>query len=370
MDFSIYHLRENPFRIGPAISAEDLIWAGFNDLKKNIENRIQFSILTSPSRIVLNWGRYGSGKTHAANYFTRTNATNDLATKNGKAKVKTVKISLPRTTRDPVQAFFRAFLGQIGILEIQKDLKEVSNGKDLLDKIATDTVIKELFNIIIEIESNKLPDVESYLFGDASKTTLGKLGLPFGIKDDEQIVNFIAAYINLITFEKVVFSSFQIWIDEFEDIDTYSKVSQERFVAFLRQLFDGVSNNLLLFLNFTPKTFYEIEDLSVTLSESLASRAKIRIEFDVSGIPEAKNYVKELMSNEKFRIESTQQNVFFPFEEDCVDYILNHIGNLSVRKINEVFSLVLEYGLLNGKKSIDRNFVDKIKDELISWEGK
>jgi hypothetical protein len=117
-----YNLKESPFRIGPPLDPKDLVWAGFPELKAEIERRITTSIITSPSRIVLNWGRYGSGKTHAANYYSRTDILDGLADSLQKQRPRSIKINLPRTSKDPVQAFLRSFFGQIGIQRIKEDL--------------------------------------------------------------------------------------------------------------------------------------------------------------------------------------------------------------------------------------------------------
>lgn len=371
MELIDYNFKDNPFRIGPAISPDEIIWAGFAELKDTIQKRIEFSVKTSPSRIVLNWGRYGSGKTHAANYFTKTSAVDDITKNIGTTKCKSTKITLPRTSKDPVQAFFRSFLGQIGLNAIKTDLEELKKlvpveFDSLIDSISSDSIIRDLFYLIVDHASDKMEDIELYLFGDITKTTLSKLNLPFGIKDDEQIVNFISSYFNLITYRKILYSSFILWIDEFEDIDSLNKSSQDRFTTFLRQLFDTTANNFLLFLNFTPKTFYNIEDLSLTLGEALSTRAKTRIEFDIPSIEVAKNYIIELISNPLYRDKS--EGELAPFSDESVSYILEHIGTLSVRKINEVFSLILEMGLIYSQKILDIEFIIKIKPEIISWE--
>ncbi|MGI9650194.1 hypothetical protein [Chryseobacterium sp. RLHN22] len=374
MELLDLNLKENPFRTGPSINPKDLIWAGFPDLKKKIEERLFFSMKTSPSRIVLNWGRYGSGKTHAANFYTKTNAVNELSQKNSVRPSRNIKINLPRTSKDPVQSFFRSFLGQVSLSDIKADFDEVKavlqEGESIhtiIEVNSNDTIISDLFKLIISDEGgNQFQAIEAYLFGDATKGTLGKLGLPFGLKDDEQIVNFISTYINCITFEKRVFSSFILWLDEFEDIDTLNKQSQDRVTTFLRQLFDKTPNNFLLFLNFTPKTFFNIEDLSIVLGEALSTRAKIRINFVAPSVPEAIQYVEELIYSQS----ADTTNVYGPFkDQNVLKYVLENIGDLSIRKINEVFSLIIELAMLMEKNNIDIDFIKSIKDEIPSFEN-
>ncbi|UVD80047.1 hypothetical protein NWE55_01780 [Myroides albus] len=374
MELSDLKLKENPFRTGPSINPKDLIWAGFPVLKEKIEERINFSMKTSPSRIVLNWGRYGSGKTHAANFYTKTSRIDDLSIDLAAKPVKSVKINLPRTSKDPVQAFFRSFLGQISLSDIKADfdlLKNTLTADETIEAIievnSNDIIISDLFKLIIKADDpNKFQDIETYLFGDSTKTTLGKLGLPFGLKDDEQIVNFLSTYINSITFEKRCFSTFIIWLDEFEDIDTLNKQSQDRVTTFLRQLFDKTPNNFLLFLNFTPKTFFNIEDLSIVLGEALSTRAKIRISFEPPSIDDAIQYLEELISSQL----EDPSNTYGPFKDiDVIKHVLTGIGNLSVRKINEVFSLIIELAMLTDNDEIDIKFIESIKDEIPSFEN-
>lgn len=60
--YTQFNLKSNPFRLTPALSSDELIWAGFPDLKKRIENRILKAIKIPNSSLILNWGDYGSGK--------------------------------------------------------------------------------------------------------------------------------------------------------------------------------------------------------------------------------------------------------------------------------------------------------------------
>ena len=224
MNFADYNLKENPFRIGPSLHSKEIIWAGFPILKKQIEDRITIGIRTTPSKIILNWGRYGSGKTHAANYFTNTNRLTEICNGLGAKPVKSIKINLPRTSKDPVQAFLRSFLGQINLLEIMsnfKAIKETIGGPaltELINAVSSDSVIAQIYEIITAANgAEELTSLEYYLFGDSTKATLTKLGLPSGLKDDEQVVNFLSTYVNVVTYNSNLYSAFILWIDEFED---------------------------------------------------------------------------------------------------------------------------------------------------------
>ena len=84
-------------------------------------------------------------------------------------------------------------------------------------------------------------------------------------------------------------------------------------------------------------------------------------------IGEAIQYIKELIASQL--IEGS--NELGPFlDEGVFEYVLENIGILSVRKINEVLSLILELAvLMEHSKPIDVDFVKSIRDEIPSFES-
>jgi hypothetical protein len=60
----------------------------------------------------------------------------------------------------------------------------------------------------------------------------------------------------------------------------------------------------------------------------------------------------------------------YPVTEAATKYIIAHLGKLSIRKINEVFSLIIELALIEEEipKDIDIEFVNTIKEEIIFFE--
>jgi len=88
----LFNLKTNPFRITPDAGSENILWAGFPELREKFENRIKKSIQIPNSSLILNWGDYGSGKTHAAKYFSQTNVLEKIA--NDKSIPFTININL------------------------------------------------------------------------------------------------------------------------------------------------------------------------------------------------------------------------------------------------------------------------------------
>ena len=113
MTYETLGLTENPFRLTPPLNQKDIHWAGMHEVKESIEKRIKIAMRTQPSRIVLNWGSYGSGKTHAALYFSKTDRLQELSTELNVSAAKSIKITLPRSSNNIVQEFLRSFFGSI-----------------------------------------------------------------------------------------------------------------------------------------------------------------------------------------------------------------------------------------------------------------
>lgn len=387
IDLKEYKLINNPFRISPSINADELIWAGMKDLQNKIDSRIEMSINTSPSRLILNWGRYGSGKTHAANFYTKTNYIFEKF----ETKTKNIKVNLPRGTKEPVQAFLRALVGQMNFDNIIEDFrlfkqKYTDKAEDIIDSCTQDSIIAQALKLLFGSRAdggqatlfgdNKVPvnlqAMRNFLYGDSTKSILKELNLPLGLEDDEQVVNLISGIFNVITYEKSMYRSIFLWIDEFEDIDTLPKPSQDRFTTFLRQLIDKSPNNLTIFLNFTLKGLGELEDLSMVLGEALSSRTRLYIDFETPSIAEAEQYITELLNHPKFRTKTdvNQENLFYPFTKAAVDNVLQNIDRLTARKINETFSLILELSLMkkNRLDEIGLEFINEVKKEIPSWK--
>lgn len=372
MTYENLGLKENPFRLTPPLDKKDLVWAGMNTVKQGLETRIKLSMKTLPSRIVLNWGAYGSGKTHAALYYSKTDALHHLATEQDAKPAVSIKITLPRSSGNIVQEFLRSFLGQYSLEKIHTDFQKLKEkfGSEQLDKMidtfSSDSIIADIYKSLIDSAEGKedyFNILKNYIHGDSTKATLSYLELPYGLTNDEQIANFLATFINCVTYEKQYYSAFIIWLDEFEDIDTIKKGLADRFTTFIRQFIDKTPSNLILFINFTQKAFMNIEDLSLYMGEALTSRAKAKIDFANPTLEEAVKYVEELCN--LFVVEGSP----CPLKQEIIRYVLEHIGNLTARKINETFSIILEMSLILNQNHLDTNFIDSITDEIIAWEA-
>ena len=114
-----FRLKINPFRTIPSINSDEIIWAGFHSIKERIEAQILRIIKLRNSRLVLNWGEYGSGKTHSARYFSKNNVLAELAAAN--SLPLSFDISFPKG-KDPIKEIFNQIIDRVNFQVIRENL--------------------------------------------------------------------------------------------------------------------------------------------------------------------------------------------------------------------------------------------------------
>jgi hypothetical protein len=365
--FDKFQLKTNPFRLTPAINSEELIWAGFPEVKKKLENRIKRSIQIPNSSLILNWGEYGSGKTHAARYFNKQSVLQALAST---AQMPfSLDISFPKS-KQPVLDIYTQIIDKLDILELRKQITSkainVSTTLDLVtDNIFIRNVIKLMFDSSVDATVFK-----GYLYGttfsNSDLKAFAKDGVQRKLSTDNDYTEFLAAFFSLVTYNKTAYSCAILWFDEFEDISILSSMNISAVNNFLRTIVDKTPNNLLIFLNLTQSAMMDVADLGEYLQEAVKNRIKERIELNMPTKADLKLYLNELLNNSIYRENST--NDYFPFDEAVIDELMTDLGNVSLRRFNEAFSLMLENAVFDNKYKIDVAYYNEVKNEIIGWK--
>ena len=362
--FEKYGLTTNPFRVTPATNPNELIWAGFKDTKHKLERRISRSISTPPSTLVLNWGEYGSGKTHAARYFNKEDVLIDLA--DAQKKPLSFYISFPKS-KEPVKDIYTQIIDKLNIVEIRQladdsDLHiEDTILNNITDNIFIRNIIKLLFNNQV---SEKV--LKTYLYGNYKiSDSLIDSGVSRKLSTDNDYIELLGALFSFITYQKQACSSIIIWIDEFEDISLQTSTNISNVNNFIRSLLDFTPNNLLIFLNLTQTATMNREDLGEYLLSALKTRIRAHIELGTPDDMALKEYLQELMNNPVHRIKDCGKSEYEPFTTELIDSIIRNEKGASLRRYNEIFSLLLEYAISDNKDVIDTQYFNSIKDEII-----
>lgn len=360
--FEKFKLKNNPFRMVPAVHQEELIWAGFREIREKFERRIKRSIRIPNSTIVLNWGEYGSGKTHAARYFSKQSVLQTCIDSSKETTPLSIVINFPKG-KNVVRELFTQIIDKIDIAAVNSKLSSFDSEK-ILDNVTDNMFVRQIISYLFNEDFEKDLYLK-YLYDESSAQERNKLGFLRKIETDNDIVELLSALLTVIT-NDTIYPCVIIWIDEFEDIAYQSSSNINNINNFIKVLFDKTPNNLLLFINFTLSAMANVDDLSVYLQDAVKSRIKERIELAIPDKEELKRYLLDLLNNPINR--EGEPDGYVPFDEDMIDQLIDDIGNTSLRRFNEALSYLLESADLDGKSTISKEYYLSIKDEIIGWK--
>ena len=293
-----FKLKDNPFRMTPAIQANEIVWAGFPELKDRLKKRIQRSMKLSGSSLVLNWGDWGSGKTHAANYFIRKDVLEKLSDAIDKKPPFSIKITFP-AGKKPVTDLFTFIIDHIDIEKIREDFQNIEEICEYVNKFSQNILIANIIKAFFNKDASASL-LKMYLYGTLSAAEFNEikaLNIFRKIESDDDRVKILAGLFACLTFEQRVYSNVIIWLDEFESISLLNNVNIENMNHFTRELLDNTPNYLLLFLNFTLTALLDVEDLGNYLSNAVISRVRARIQFIHPSEDELKLFYQSLALN-------------------------------------------------------------------------
>jgi Cdc6-like AAA superfamily ATPase len=120
-------LLDNPFVSTPPMPGEEIIWADMSEQKGKLENRLRSALLTSPSSLVLNYGTWGGGKTHAARYFSQETVLKALSNEVGIVPPLSIIVNIPRGAKSVIRALYLNILDAIGLWQVSQSLSRVVN---------------------------------------------------------------------------------------------------------------------------------------------------------------------------------------------------------------------------------------------------
>lgn len=376
-------LNDNPFAIVPSRMAESIKWADVIDLKREIESRMINSMQTSPSCIVLNWGEWGGGKTHAGLYFTQQHILKELAKRAGTSLPIAFPVSLPRASKDVIKVMYLDILGKLGFQNLwhclQKLHKALQSSKShrIFFRLTGNEEFAESFTKLSQLES-KDEDynlLRAYFNLNMTKADLRKLGLARDIESITDMINILTTILNIMVYgdspSLPLYSELFLWIDELDDILSLPTKEQDMLRNFLRDLIDYVPNNLTLFLNFTLKTPLKFEDISSYLGDACLSRARYKLNFSQLTEENALKYIKDLLSFSQ--IKEKVPTDFYPFEEESLKNLIAKLPLRTPRKINEECTILIESAIAeptwkSPDSTIDGTFIRQKLPHLFGEE--
>ena len=376
-------LRDNPFSITP--SMREIVWANRVEILERLEGIIETSLSTSPSRIIINWGDWGSGKTHAMLYFSSELFKRKIQEKlNAKFDFISCAIHLPRPTISGSMGklLYQEIVRTITIETLQKVMALIR--KELIDKEYDDLQVRkeieeylnsltrrrEFSKVLIRL-LGKTPILERrFLFGESlTPTERRRLGVVREIESINDMLDAISLITNLLTqpfkdLPEPYLETF-IWIDENEALRDISARDVFIFRSIIRDLLDYAPTDITVFLNFSQSPAQPYSTVEDELGRAVMSRVDENVEFPyMYKTDECLDYIIDLFTH--FRT-AHKRNRFFPFTKEAVEYIVTQRiekGWLP-RDLNKAFSKALETGFIKNRKRIDVDFVKEKKDIIL-----
>lgn len=387
------YLADNPFVSTPPTPSEEVIWAGVPEQKKHIEDRIVSSLKTSPYTLVLNWGPWGSGKTHAARYFSQEAELRRLGEQAGVGPPLSLVLDLPRGERDIIREIYLVIMGRLGLRQIRRDLSRVVEkiGEDRFRDLARAFVRDEEFSEALAQLAGIIPQdgqlslggsgpspaLRRYFLLSAGTPDLRDLGLARKLDSNNDMIEMLTAVFNLLFYSgegaDPQYSELILWFDEMEEIVSLPGKEQRLLTSLLRDFTDYVPTNLTMFVNFTLRSGGQLEDIGAYLTDAVWSRVRGQIffgELDKEGIVE---YVHDLLNAPKYRFGTFAEECpdeLYPFTKEALRFVGQKLmPNATPRFVNEACSLLIEQALaaeaLDGQDArIDLNFVQKHEQEI------
>jgi hypothetical protein len=304
-------------------------------------------------QLILNWGPYGGGKTFSA-YFFLNQYKQD-------ANVTQIYVRSPKDGSKATREIFNSIIDELtfsGIADRIQLLVDTVGVPELTRYLSLRAGVEyaKAILLIASQEENVMTIMNRFLYTSVTATEMKTLGLAKPIKTDNDLIKFLTGLLSCFAYKgNEVDFKLAIWFDEMEDLIYYSTKHYKAFSQFLRDLYDNITDNLLIFLNFT---LAEGEDstIELILGTALWTRILKKIRFKDFDHQDALSYASDLLNEAKINPALER-----PISTDNLKKLLDmlQLGNLTPREINKKMSALVRFAQINDLLEIDENAINQ-----------
>jgi len=387
-------LKQNPFPSTPPKNPEAAVWAGFSSLRGQLKSVFDEALSTDRTQVVLNWGEYGSGKTHAATYYQlQSNFVLE-----SKSLLRDLEIIYIQTPREPEKAdilLYRNILEAIkfkrirlAVRNIIKELGDAETLKYLQEIVASEVLGKSIWLLgqnrtksgqLALFEDNTPSSewdllLETYFYSQTTKSELKKLGLSRGVDSANDRYRLLGGILTILigagSIEKLSeHSRVILWIDEMENLIYFTSRYYLPFTQGLRELIDQIPNYFTLFMNITLASPEASKDIETILGKALMDRKTNEIYFKEPNEEEAYNYVIELLElyrTPEWKPKSLEPS--HPFTKEALQILISSLKVRTPRDINQYCSDAITGALRD--RVVGQNEQTITRQYIIDWIDK
>lgn len=387
-DWNLLFLPEDPFTVVPPMEPSQAKWAGLKKLKGEFDGTFREALTSSRNQLVLNWGPYGAGKTHASVYFKIEQHMPGPI----KERVAQIYTLSTRTPKEPGQAAFLLYsdlLEQLQMERIRGRIRTIRSevGHDgaleILQNLTGSEALGRAIWLLGDEEQEQLQQLlNQYFLSGLSPSQLPKLGIGRSIRSSNDRFRILATifqcFIGLSQDPKPAsYNRVFLWLDEAEDLTLFRSREYTPFARGLRDLFDSLPRFFTMFVNFTlaePR----MEPIEVVLGKALIDRVTKYIYFEEPNCEEGVEYVRELLDQnrtDKDEFSSLGLPDTYPFTEDAVATLLEDLSPRTPRSIHsrchDLVMRAFAEGLFRekGKGIINTEYVNSVYRNRLDSEN-
>lgn len=341
--FEKFNLRDNAFPVTPT-DQDGTPWFGFNTLKQEFESVFDRSRSERLRLCVLNRGRLGAGKTHAARYFSAKFAQQQPFGEYHRCV--SIIIEAPK---QPPKAF-NDFTGRLfngvtfrRIVEAARNLRSLSGESAVFGKLLEATGSEDIATVLSKIDDSNLLPSKAFLLGGGTAKELRDLGVAKKLTNEHEFASAVVAVLHLLIHgqsgEAETISRIALWMDEMEDLVYFPTRYYLPFTQALREVIDRTNQHMTLMLNFT---FSEPEDLPAienVLGQAIMQRVNQHIVFQQPTLDDMCDYLLELFHFN--RLDDRACSATFPFSEEAFALLAESSVSKTPRFLNKLCDMLL-----------------------------
>ena len=336
--FEKFNLKDGAFPLTPS-DHDGISWFGFEKLKHEFQTIFERSG-SEPSRLcVLNRGRFGAGKTHAAKYFSAQHSQQQDV--GNYFQFIPIVIESPKQPQKAFVDFSNRLFNAVTfdrIIQASLNLRRIGDIKRLFSNLLNVTGSEDIATALSKIDNDNRLLTKRYLLGEGTAKELRDIGVAKRLVKDHEFALAIVGVLYLLIHgqseERETLSRIVLWIDEMEDLVYFATRYYLPFTQALREVIDLTNYHMTIMLNFT---FSEPEDLPTienVLGQAIMQRVNHHVIFPPPTVSEMRDYLLDLLKHN--RAEDTPCSPTFPFSNDAFDLLTESVTSKTPRFLNKL----------------------------------
>lgn len=340
--FEKFNLKDSAFPVTPS-NQDEIAWFGFNNLKSEFQSIFDRSSSEQLRLCVLNRGRLGAGKTHAAKYFFTQYSEREGIDRY--SRFVPIMIESPKQPQKAFIDFSNRLFNAVTfdrIVQASHNLRKIGEAESLFSRLLNATGSEDIAAVLSNIDDDNRLLIRTYLLGGGTAKELRSIGVAKRLTSDHEFALAIVGVLYLLIYgqseERETLSRIVIWIDEMEDLVYFATRYYLPFTQALREIIDRMNFHLTLMLNFT---FSEPEDLPAienVLGQAIMERVNQHVIFQQPDEYEMRTYLLDLLNHNRIKACASST---FPFANDAFDLLIESAASKTPRFLNKLCDSLL-----------------------------